>query len=99
MSEKKGTNFPFATAIKNKLLYWLLGIVAVGAGSWFTMFANQNLFTEEQGTALEKEVHDIKHDYFPKEDAQELKDRVLLMENNMMHQTTQLNKIVEILEK
>lgn len=95
----KQTSSIFPAPVRSKIILWLIGLLAAGTWSWYTLFAEKNYVSDAEGERMDREIHEIKHDYYSKEDAGELEDRVLLMENNMMHQTKQLDHIVEILEK
>ena len=97
---KKETSFPFPiSSFRGKVFYTVLGLLGTGVVSWFTLFADKNYFTQEEGKEVQSIIHDIKHDYYSKEDAAVLEDRVLILENNEMHQTKQLDRIVLILER
>jgi len=95
----KHTRSIFPAPIRSRIIYWLLGILGTGFLSWYALFAKTSYVSTTEGDRMDKEIHEIKHDYYSKEEAEDLEDRVLLIENNIMHQTKQLDHIVDILEK
>lgn len=96
----------FPSSVRSKIIYWLLGAIAVGVGSYFTLFADKNYTTEAEGEELRTNIEAIEDDYVPKAEVKVISDRVRLVEDGHIkmnieqrHTNEKLDTIIRFMER